>query len=174
MEHSFEFLWMLLLYWQISTKSSFPFLLLLLLFKTPLLSTTKSCMCEKWHKTKTPSMFYWARATRWDLSKHTISGEIWAPGLVNLSLCLDQPQPIVFHCFTWEQPAVRTRVGWVGASCFLILLFPAPRKVKCSLSIGCLELQYLSIGGNLVFCLCKKKPLLLMKRVRGQHLLNHS
>lgn len=148
-------------------------------FKTPFLSTTKSCMCVKSDtKQKAPPC-----STELGL-RDGISGNTWYP--VRVELRSDQPQPLPWPATTISSPFLHfysnlqwelSLAGFVPLVSWLSVSCSPTQEVKCSHSIGCLELQYLSIGGNLVFffaCVKKKGPLLLMKRVRGQHLLNHS
>lgn len=175
MEHSFKFFMnaSLIILANIHNQCSFSFLFFL--FKTPFLSTTKSCMCMKSDTKQKPPPY------STELGLHDgISVNTQYPVRVKLQ----SPQPQPWPATTIPRPPVpflhfratcSENSHWLGL-CLLFpdYPFPVPQEAKCSLLIGCLELQYLSIGGNLVFCLCKKVPLLLLMRVRGQHLLNHS
>lgn len=126
MEHSFNFFMNashIILANIHKTVFYFSFLFFFFLFKTPFLSTTKFCMCVKRDETKTSSTFYWAQATWWDLSKHTISDESWAPPTSTSAFAFDQSQPFVpflhFGATQWELSLAGfvPLVSWLSVSC---------------------------------------------------------
>lgn len=166
MEHSFKFFMnaSLIILANIH-KTVFIFFPLVFLFKTPFLSTTKSCMCVKIDtKQKPPPCFT-------ELRLHDgISVNTQYPVRVALR-CSYQPQPQPFCSISSFWSNLHRELWWAG---FVPLVSWLSVSCQCSLSNGAAWSYNISPLEGILFFACVKRPLLLMKRVRGQHLLNHS
>lgn len=137
----------------IHNQCSFSFLFL---FKTPFLSTTKSCTCVKSDTKQKPPPY----STELGL-QDGISVSTRYP--VRVKLQSYQPQPLrwpattIFpHFFTLEQLAVRTLIGWVCASCFLIIHFLSPRGPNAVFWLAAWSYNISPLEGILFFACVKK------------------